>query len=800
MCSPDTDVGGNKCKRVFEFLKVKCKIRIILNKIWFNKECLRNNIVPKYARVKINNKNNVAQKVKITSEILWVKTEIKALYGQLNKLNRDVYNKYWELREQYSFIEIEEILYTFGVEYINRKVEKRKNVIKKKLERLINDNNQCHGNKNIKMRYAERVVNISGVEFNKEETEILGKGLKFAIRKRINKEEILIQCESIIGRMKEEEHKKRIRYEISNIVENMDMNKVKNRNKINAKVKILKDKIKEKELIITKADKGNTTVIMRKDEYIKKTEEFINNGPYEAIKHDYTSRNQAQVKRILKETSIFTEFEKKHFIESNPVAPIMKNQIKLHKDGRPIRPIVSFIGAPCYKLSKITSRILKEKYEFKKLYNRKNSIEVIQEIEEVKVNNNITLMSIDVKDMFTNIPSEKVIEIIKKNKMNEYQGKEQLLKIVKMCMDQNYFRFNNRFYKQNKGLPMGSSLSPILAEIYMNDFENNFMNNSKYKRNIIKWVRYVDDILIIWDGDMKEIENFVVEVNSIEPTIQFKEEIGGKEICFLDLNLRITENNKIEFDIFRKSSYTDVIIPNDSFHPIGYKMAAINSMCYRAIKCLKNEKTLKKEVNRIKNIVENNKYTRSVVDKVLKRIKKKSKEKRTDEEENSKKYGGAITYVGWETEKVRRCFKKFNIDIAVKRSKTVFDFIKNNITEDIPIIKKSGIYRIKCDECGMFYIGESGRAIECRLKDHRRGEGDRNTTSLYARHFIEKGHKFVNPIENFEVLGIENKITERRIREELEILKQKKIDENKLINIKTSFDNEDIFYYIVKKI
>lgn len=336
----------------------------------------------------------------------------------------------------------------------------------------------------------------------------------------------------------------------------------------------------------------------------------------------------------------------------------MKCQIKLHKEGRPLRPIVSFIGAPCYKISKAISKILKEKYEFKKIYSMKNSTEVIQEIENTKVCNNTRLMSLDVKDMFTNIPIEKVIDIVKENRMNNYDGKDQVLKIIKTCTEQNYYRFNNKFYKQNKGLPMGSPLSPILAEIYMNEFENNYLNSSKYKNYIKHWVRYVDDILIIWEGGMEYIEDFVKEVNSVNPMVQFKEEIGGKELCYLDLHIKITQSNKIEFDIFRKATYTDVIIPNDSFHPVGYKMSAINSMCYRAIKCLKNKETLKKELGRIKNIIRNNKYKPNVIENIVKKINKRIEEGARDEGERKKNYRGAIMYIGWETEKIRKCLKK----------------------------------------------------------------------------------------------------------------------------------------------
>jgi hypothetical protein len=564
-------------------------------------------------------------------------------------------------------------------------------------------------------------------------------------------------------------------------------------------IKKLKEKVKRNNLIITRADKGNTMIIMGKTEYISKTEEFIEQGPYETVKYDYTNRYQAKIKKLMKENIMFSDYEKKQIMESNPSIPTLKCQIKLHKEGMPIRPIISFIGAPSYKLARTLSRILREKFEFKKVYSIKKSRELIQELDNVEIGNNTKLISIDVKDMFTNIPIDKVMELIKENRMNKFQYKDQMVEMIKTCMEQNYFRFNNKFYIQKKGLPMGSSLSPIMAEIYMNELENNVMNSSMYKNNIKKWVRYVDDILIIWEDENKQIDKFMEELNGIEMGIQFKEEIGGEKIAYLDLNIMITEGKKFEVDIYRKSTYSDAVIPYDSFHPVGYKMAGIYSMCYRAVKCLRNKRTMCKEIERIKEIVKNNNYKPSVVDKVIKKIYKRMDKGERNKEEIQEKYLGAITYVGWKTEKIRKCFKKYGINVATKKSKTVFEYIKNKGIEEIPTIKKSGIYRIKCEECEMVYIGETGRSVECRLKEHKREENNRTTSSLYARHFMEKKHKFIDPTEKYEVLGIENKLRVRKLKEELEILKLRKMNKNKLMNIKTYFDNEDIFYHVLKK-
>lgn len=53
-------------------------------------------------------------------------------------------------------------------------------------------------------------------------------------------------------------------------------------------------------------------------------------------------------------------------------------------------------------------------------------------------------------------------------------------------MQQNYFRVNNKFDVQTKGLLMGSSLSPTMAEINTNNFENTLLNNSRYNIKIKK--------------------------------------------------------------------------------------------------------------------------------------------------------------------------------------------------------------------------------------------------------------------------------------------------------------------------
>ena len=88
-------------------------------------------------------------------------------------------------------------------------------------------------------------------------------------------------------------------------------------------------------------------------------------------------------------------------------------------------------------------------------------------------------MSLDVKDMFSNIPVERTIEIIKNNSLIKVEYKEQLIEILRTRVNQNYFRSNNKYYIQEDGLSVGSPLALVMADIYTNSFEKKLSNRNK---------------------------------------------------------------------------------------------------------------------------------------------------------------------------------------------------------------------------------------------------------------------------------------------------------------------------------
>jgi len=98
------------------------------------------------------------------------------------------------------------------------------------------------------------------------------------------------------------------------------------------------------------------------------------------------------------------------------------------------------------------------------------------------------LASSDITNMYTNIPTKDLINIIndvcKTQNIEETIAREILL-ITNLIITQNYFNFQDKTYIQDKGLAMGAPTSSILSEIYLQYFENTKIIDILKERKIV---------------------------------------------------------------------------------------------------------------------------------------------------------------------------------------------------------------------------------------------------------------------------------------------------------------------------
>ena len=91
--------------------------------------------------------------------------------------------------------------------------------------------------------------------------------------------------------------------------------------------------------------------------------------------------------------------------------------------------------------------------------------------------------------------------------------------LLTLCTSFNQFSFLDQHYRQVSGLPMGSSLSPVMSNIYMEMYEAYLMQDMipDYMKPSL-WLRYVDDVFACFE-DMSLFATFMEHLNSIRPTI-----------------------------------------------------------------------------------------------------------------------------------------------------------------------------------------------------------------------------------------------------------------------------------------
>ena len=247
------------------------------------------------------------------------------------------------------------------------------------------------------------------------------------------------------------------------------------------------------------------------------------------------------------------------------------------------------------------------------------------------------------------------------------------------------------------------------------------------KGNAKVYERYMDDI--IRDIKTVKIDNKLDEVNSYHENLTFtiERERNGR-LSYLDAETRRSDNGIISTTWYTKPSDTGLIMNYHALAPNKYKRAVVSGFVHRIYRACSSWTLFHESLDKAKSILLQNQYPpvffEKVIHETLTRIVQGNQHQSNEKDETEKPFLIFLQYRGKSTESYAKDIHKSGVECRViftlKKLKTVMPSLK----EPVEKFQKSGlVYQIKCPRCSACYVGQTGRHLQVRFKEHLSRKG-----------------------------------------------------------------------------
>lgn len=291
-------------------------------------------------------------------------------------------------------------------------------------------------------------------------------------------------------------------------------------------------------------------------------------------------------------SSSFDEATKKHLLPHKEVIPRSYGVPKIHKVGIPLRPIINTIGSSTYNLDSFLSKLLSPLVGKSDSF-IKNLNHFVQFIKDKRLESNDILVSFDVVSLFTKVPILDSIKIVM------CKSNDEVATLVELCLRSTFFSFQGVIYEQVDGVVMGSPLSSIIANLFMEHFDEFALHSFPLKPKW--WKRYVDDTNVCCPHSLEKLEEFNAHLN-LFPCISFTKEIeSNQQLPFLDISFLKKLDGFLGRRVFCKATHTNIYLHSSYLHHPTQKSGVLKTLSFRAYQIC-DEDYLIHELNYLRHV------------------------------------------------------------------------------------------------------------------------------------------------------------------------------------------------------
>jgi hypothetical protein len=429
-------------------------------------------------------------------------------------------------------------------------------------------------------------------------------------------------------------------------------------------------------IVIQSADKGQSFVILDKAYYSTKVTSMLNEPDYYV---HYNSKYHCQdtVDEVMKlfhglpipkvirfvrdydvQTPLFYALPKIH--KSKVIAQELTNydsQTRVLErndapDDLPFRPIVASTRGPTQQLARIVDALLRPFLSKVPSY-IESYTDFLQKISQYrKLTPGTLLCTFDVKDLYTNIDHTLATKAIT-HWMTEYPNLTHravckllmdadencklfipdtnylvniIARAVRLILDNNIFLFDGKYYQQIKGIAMGSSFAPTIANLTIGYLEIRLYKKVRkvlgkevelYVRK--HWYRYIDDCQLLWPFGIERLNKFTHILQTLAKGIIFVREIDKVKLPFLNIMLKINID-KLEFDMYYKPTNTFAYLHFHSAHPRHIKRRIPYVLAIMIYSIVSNSKVRQHRLREMRQYLRARKYPVRLIDDAIKLI------------------------------------------------------------------------------------------------------------------------------------------------------------------------------------
>lgn len=202
----------------------------------------------------------------------------------------------------------------------------------------------------------------------------------------------------------------------------------------------------------------------------------------------------------------------------------------------------------------------------------KDSDHFIDIIKSLTIPPDSFLFSLDVDSLYTNTETKSGLSAVQKmlyKYPDSFRPDRDLLRLLELNLTRNDFVFDSKYYLQIKGTAMGKSFAHSYVNIVMAVWEETALSGCFIAP--LHYYRFLEDIWVVWSGSIEQFNNFISDLNGIDPSIHLKSVVSRKLMVCVEISVfkgpYFHQTNKLDIKVYFKPTDTHALLHKSSFHP-----------------------------------------------------------------------------------------------------------------------------------------------------------------------------------------------------------------------------------------